>query len=61
MTMTRTFQPVGQGLFCTEKFDAAGESKYNVVYDCGSDSLSHDELEAVVFAAFTQGEVAQPF
>lgn len=57
MAMTRTFQPVGQGLFCTEKFDTAGESKYNVVYDCGSDSLSHDELEAVVFASFAQGEV----
>ena len=57
MTMTRTFQPVGQGLFCTEKFDTAGESKYNVVYDCGSDSLSHDEIESVVFDSFAQGEV----
>lgn len=56
MTMTRTFQPVGQGLYCTEKFVNADGSKVNVVYDCGSLSLRHDDLESVIEASFDAGE-----
>lgn len=35
-TMTRTFHPVGQGLFCTERFFCSGDKPINLVYDCGS-------------------------
>lgn len=56
MKMTRTFQPVGQGLFCTEKFVKADGSKVNVVYDCGSLSLRHDDLKSVIEASFDEGE-----
>lgn len=35
--MFRSFLPVGQGAFYVERFfDANEQSKYNVVYDCGS-------------------------
>lgn len=33
--MTRTFQPVGEGAFCMETFQAE-ERKYHVIFDCGS-------------------------
>lgn len=56
MTMTRTFQPVGQGLYCTEKFVNADGSKVNIVYDCGSLSLRHDDLKSVIEASFEEGE-----
>lgn len=36
MTFKRTFHPVGQGAFFTEKFYAGtGETVFSVVYDCG--------------------------
>lgn len=46
--MTRTFHPVGQGAFYTEKFDFGKdirgvELKVNVVYDCGSMSKGFEK------------------
>ena len=49
--MTRTFHPVGQGAFYTEKFDFGKDSrgvelKLNVVYDCGSRSKGFEKKGA---------------
>lgn len=38
--MTRTFHPVGQGGFFTEKFSEDGKQTYMVAYDVGSKKLS---------------------
>lgn len=56
MTMTRTFHPVGQGLYCTERFVDDDDLKVNVVYDCGSDSLRYADLEEVIHASFGNGD-----
>jgi beta-lactamase superfamily II metal-dependent hydrolase len=37
MKLIRTFHPVGQGAFYTERFyDKCGKNVFNMVYDCGS-------------------------
>ena len=40
MEMTRTFHPVGQGAFYTERFEAYNRGTFTIVYDCGSTTLS---------------------
>lgn len=54
----RTFHPVGQGAFYTEKIMTEARLEgYNIVYDCGSetsDKLVH--LEKQVNGAFPKGE-----
>lgn len=57
MKMTRTFQPVGQGAYFTEQFVKDDGSTVNVVYDCGSDSLRHKDLESVIHSSFAKGSV----
>lgn len=41
--MIRTFHPVGQGLFCSEKFYVENKRPFVVVYDCGSKSTGSDK------------------
>lgn len=62
-TMIRTFHPVGQGLFCTERFFREEGTSINVVYDCGSLSLcswsqdvENSKLKDVLDESFNQGE-----
>lgn len=53
---TRTFHPVGQGAFYTEKIVTATKT-YNIVYDCGSitaKELVH--LDKQIKGAFAEGE-----
>ena len=50
--MTRTFQPVGQGAFYTEQFSTDDGGTFNVVYDCGSDSLDYQSLSKVIQKSF---------
>lgn len=38
ITLERTFHPVGHGAFFTECFDSGNGHKFNVVYDCGTNS-----------------------
>ena len=52
MTMTRTFQPVGQGAFYTEQFSKIDGRAFNMVYDCGSDSLDYQSLSEVIQKSF---------
>lgn len=56
--MTRTFHPVGQGAFYTERFDFGRDETANVVYDCGS--LTNRALvEARVRNTFEKEEAVQ--
>ena len=51
MKLIRTFHPVGHGAFYTERFyDENGNNIANVVYDCGSKTISHHD--AVVNSEF---------
>lgn len=54
MSVTRTFHPVGQGAFYTERFDT-WNGKFTIVYDCGSTTLSGKELATRVRSAFPEG------
>lgn len=36
LKMVRTFHPVGQGAFYTERFYEGDKNVFNMVYDCGS-------------------------
>ena len=49
MEMVRTFHPIGQGGFYTEKFSEDGKRTYTVAYDVGSKTLSvlKKEIKAV--------------
>lgn len=56
INVKRTIHPVGQGLFCTEKFHCDDNSKvFNVVYDCGS--FNHDALSAEIKKTFDEEDV----
>lgn len=55
MRLTRTFHPVGHGAFYTERFYEGGECVFTAVYDCGSDTLSSNDLSSLVTAEFPQG------
>lgn len=54
--ITRTFHPIGQGAFYTEKHDY-GSEKYNIVYDCGSTSLDETVLKSRIKSCFKKNEV----
>lgn len=57
--MTRTFHPVGQGAFYTEKFDFGTGCKVNIVYDCGthpSYGLKDEDMQKVIENAFDRDE-----
>lgn len=56
MHMFRSFLPVGQGAFYVERFfDGNEQSKYNVVYDCGS-STSLKKVKAEIDRTFKKNE-----
>ena len=57
MTMIRTFQPVGQGAFYTEQFSKDDGEVFNMVYDCGSDSLDIQSLSNVIKKSFPRKSV----
>lgn len=54
MEVTRTFHPVGQGAFYTERF-YTGNGAFTIVYDCGSTTLSGEKLAARIRSAFPEG------
>ena len=51
--VTRTFHPVGQGAFYTERFDI-WDSEFTIVYDCGSTTLSRKMMESKIKTAFSK-------
>jgi len=56
MELIRTFHPVGQGAFYTERFRFYGHP-FNVIYDCGSTSLRKNDLINRIKSSFHQNEV----
>ena len=59
MEVIRTFHPVGQGAFYSERFyeDGGAEAKYNIVYDCGTSWGSIIRAKKVVTQAFDKKDV----
>lgn len=55
----RTFHPVGQGAFYSERFYTSGQSEavYNIVYDCGTSWGSVLKAKKVVTQAFDNKDV----
>lgn len=56
-TMIRTFHPVGQGLFCTERFENQEGKPFNIVYDCGSKDPGRKHVEGMIPRVFSKGDV----
>lgn len=54
MKMVRTFHPVGQGAFYTERFYEGDKNVFNMVYDCGS-STKGQYLKNEINDAFKDG------
>lgn len=52
---TRTFHPIGQGAFYTEKI-VTDIKDYNVIYDCGSSTLKGNKLKKYVNNSFYENE-----
>lgn len=59
MTIIRTFHPVGQGAFYSERFyeDGRPEAIYNIVYDCGTSWGSVMKAKKVVTQTFDKKDV----
>lgn len=55
MNIVRIFHPVGQGAFYTERHNFNG-IEFNVVYDCGSTTLTKEKLELKIKSVFTKGQ-----
>lgn len=53
--MQRIFHPVGQGAFFSERFSET-ETPLNIVYDCGSTSLSTKFLKTKINSSFRKNE-----
>ena len=51
MRVIRTFHPVGQGAFYTERFESAN-NRFTIVYDCGSTTLSKKQLDNKIKTSF---------
>lgn len=54
MILQRTFHPVGQGAFCTERHKISNGKDFTIVYDCGSFQLTN--LKNRIKSAFQKGE-----
>lgn len=54
MRVARTFHPVGEGGFNTEKIDLDGREA-SIVYNCGSTSLGKSSLDRIIEKAFPEG------
>lgn len=56
MRMLRTFHPIGQGGFYSERFIFQGEDNINIIYDCGS-ATGVKNVKQEIEATFKKGEV----
>lgn len=54
MEMIRTFHPVGQGAFYTERFKTYDRGTFTIVYDCGSTTLSKKVMESKIKEALPE-------
>ena len=56
MRMLRTFHPIGQGGFYSERFIFQGGDNINIIYDCGS-ATDVKNVKQQIVATFKKGEV----
>jgi hypothetical protein len=56
MQFIRTFHPVGQGAFYTERHILDGE-EFNIVYDCGSTSIRRQKLRKKIETTFRKDQI----
>ena len=54
MRVVRTFHPVGEGVFNTERIDLC-EGEATIVYNCGSTSLDKCSLDRIIKNVFPEG------
>lgn len=54
MRVVRTFHPIGEGVFNTEKIDLC-EGEATIVYNCGSTSLDKSGLDRIIEKALPKG------
>ena len=54
MTLIRTFHPIGQGAFYTERHNFNG-TDFTIVYDCGSTTIKREKLERKIKSTFPKG------
>lgn len=55
MTLIRTFHPIGQGAFYTERHNFKGID-FTIVYDCGSTTLSQKKLDKKIKSSFPKDQ-----
>jgi metal-dependent hydrolase (beta-lactamase superfamily II) len=55
MDFVRTFHPVGQGAFYTERHLLENNKEFTVVYDCGSTSIAEPVLKKKIETTFCKG------
>lgn len=62
LNLCRTFHPVGQGLFCSERLYIDGQAEpINVVYDCGCFTPSADVKNRYHFQKTLQEQITETF
>lgn len=55
MALTRTFHPIGQGAFYTERHNFDG-TEFTIIYDCGSTTLRGKKLEKKIKSTFVKNQ-----
>lgn len=56
MKLIRTFHPIGQGAFYTERHNFNG-TNFTIVYDCGSTTLNGQKLERKIKSTFPKNQI----
>jgi beta-lactamase superfamily II metal-dependent hydrolase len=56
MELIRTFHPIGQGAFYSERH-IFNTTEFTVVYDCGSSTLKGKKLEAKITSSFPENQI----
>lgn len=56
MTLLRTFHPIGQGAFYTERHNING-TEFTVVFDYGSTTLKGKKLETKIKSTFPENHI----
>lgn len=57
MSITRTFFPIGQGAFYSERIETGNNQSFLIVYDCGSEKRLRTRTERQIISTFPKGTV----
>lgn len=56
MELIRTFHPIGQGAFYSERHNFNG-TNFTIVYDCGTLTFNEKEREPLIISSFSKGHI----